>query len=81
MASKKTLDVLENLIRKEIESYLRENNINFKRIDELEDTANAQNDQKVAQLKQKKADLEKKAAQGDAEIAKIKQQIDAIEKK
>ena len=32
-------------------------------------------------LKQKKADLEKKAAQNDGEIAKIKQQIDAIEKK
>ncbi len=52
-----------------------------KRLNELESTTNAADDQKVAALKQKKADLDKKAAQNDAEIAKLKQQIDAIEKK
>mgnify|MGYP003336530768 CR=1 FL=1 len=69
------------LIRQEIESYLRENKKKFRRIDELESATNAADDQKVAALKQKKADLEKKAAQNDGEIAKLKQQIDAIEKK
>jgi hypothetical protein len=71
---------LKDYIRLEIESYLRENKIKFRRINELEDTANAANDAKVATLKQKKADLDKQAAMKDAEIAKIKQQIDAIEK-
>jgi wobble nucleotide-excising tRNase len=79
--AKGQLDVLESLIRKELEAYLRENKIKFRRLNELESTTNAADDQKVAALKQKKADLEKKAAQNDAEIAKIKQQIDAIEKK
>lgn len=81
MALNKVEKVLETLIRKEIESYLRENKKKFKRLDELESATNAADDQKVAALKQKKADLEKKAAQTDGEIAKIKQQIDAIEKK
>jgi predicted nuclease with TOPRIM domain len=79
--AKGQLDVLESLIRKELEAYLRENKIKFKRLNELESTTNAADDQKVAALKQKKADLDKKAAQNDAEIAKLKQQIDAIEKK
>lgn len=81
MALNKVEKVLETLIRKEIESYLRENKKKFKRLDELESATNAADDQKVAALKQKKADLEKKAAQTDGEIAKIKSQIDAIEKK
>ena len=81
MALSKIEKVLESLIRQEIESYLRENKKKFRRIDELEDSQNAANDQQVAALQAKKADLEKKAAQTDGEIAKIKQQIDAIEKK
>jgi hypothetical protein len=81
MALSKIEKVLESLIRQEIESYLRENKKKFRRIDELESATNAADDQKVSALKQKKADLEKKAAQNDGEIAKIKQQIDAIEKK
>lgn len=76
---------IKDFIRTEIESYLRENKIKFKKkkksLKELESTANAQDDQKVAQLKQQKADKEKQAAQTDGEIAKLKQQIDAIEKK
>lgn len=70
------LSELRKLIREEIKKAIRETSIN-----ELEDTANAANDMQVAALKQKKADLDKQAAQKDAEIAKIKQQIDAIEKK
>ena len=83
MASTKSLKVLESLIRRELEAYLRENKIKFKKksMNELEDTTNAANDTKVAALRQKKADLDKQAALKDAEIAKIKQQIDAIEKK
>lgn len=76
---------IKDFIRTEIESYLRENKIKFKKkkksLKELESTANAQDDQKVAALKQQKADKEKAAAKTDGEIAKLKQQIDAIEKK
>ncbi len=76
---------ITDFIRTEIETYLRENKIKFKRkkksLKELESTANAQDDQKVSQLKQQKADKEKAAAKTDGEIAKLKQQIDAIEKK
>jgi hypothetical protein len=76
---------ISDFIRAEIETYLRENKIRFKRkkksLKELESTANAADDQKVSQLKQQKADKEKQAAKMDGEIAKIKQQIDAIEKK
>ena len=75
---------IKDFIRTEIEAYLRENKIKFKRksaLQELESTANAQDDQKVATLKQQKADKEKAAAKTDGEIAKLKQQIDAIEKK
>ncbi len=76
---------IKDFIRTEIESYLRENKIKFKKkkksLKELESTANAQDDQKVATLKQQKADKEKAAAKTDGEIAKLKQQIDAIEKK
>ena len=75
---------IKDFIRTEIEAYLRENKIKFKRkstLQELESTSNAQDDQKVAQLKQQKADKEKQGAQTDGEIAKLKQQIDAIEKK
>ena len=76
---------IKDFIRTEIESYLRENKIKFKKkkksLKELESTANAQDDQKVATLKQQKADKEKAAAKTDGEIAKRKQQIDAIEKK
>jgi len=75
---------LKQFIRAEIESYLRENKIKFKRrktLKELESTANAQDDQKASALKQQKADKEKQAAKMDGDIAKLKQQIDAIEKK
>ena len=75
---------IKQFIRTEIENYLRENNIKFKRkasLKELESAAGAQDDQKVAALKQQKADKEKAAAKTDGEIAKLKQQIDAIEKK
>ena len=83
MASTKSLKVLESLIRRELEAYLRENKIKFKKksMNELEDTANAANDVQVAKLNQQKADKEKQAAVIGGEIAKIKQQIDAIEKK
>jgi hypothetical protein len=82
MASTKSLKVLESLVRREVEAYLRENKIKFKKsINELEDTANAANDMQVAKLNQLKADKEKQAATIAGEIAKIKQQIDAIEKK
>lgn len=83
MASTKNLKVLESLIRREIEAYLKENKIKYKKnnINELEDTANAANDIRVAKLNQQKADKEKQAATIGGEIAKIKQQIDAIEKK
>lgn len=77
--AKTSLKGLKNIIREELVSYLREQKA--KKLNELESTTNAADDQKVAALKQKKADLEKKAAQNDGEIAKIKTQIDAIEKK
>lgn len=75
---------IKQFIRTEIESYLRENKIKFKRkkaLKELESAASAQDDQKVSALKQQKADKEKQAAKMDGDIAKLKQQIDAIEKK
>jgi hypothetical protein len=77
---------IKDYIREEIEAILREKKIKFKRkakapIKELESTANAQDDQKVAQLQAQKADKEKQKAGVDGEIAKLKQQIDAIEKK
>jgi hypothetical protein len=75
---------IKDYIREEIEAILREKNIKFKRktsIKETESTANAQDDQKVAQLSAQKADKEKQKAGMDGEIAKLKQQIDAIEKK
>ena len=75
---------IKEIIRKEIERYLRENGIKFKRkaqLKELESATSAQDDQKVAALKAQKADKEKQAAGVDGEIAKLKQQIDAIEKK
>jgi hypothetical protein len=75
---------IKDYIREEIETMLREKNIKFTRktsLKELESTANAQDDQKVAQLAAQKADKEKQKAQVDGEIAKLKQQIDAIEKK
>jgi hypothetical protein len=78
------MNSIKQFIRTEIENYLRENKIKFKRkasLKELESTANAQDDQKVSALKQQKADKEKAAAKADGEIAKLKQQIDAIEKK
>jgi hypothetical protein len=70
------LSELRKLIREEIKKAIRETSIN-----ELEDTANAANDVQVAKLNQQKADKEKQAAIIGGEIAKIKQQIDAIEKK
>ena len=75
---------IKNYIRREIEVILRENKVKFKRkksIKETESTANAQDDQKIAQLAAQKADKEKQKAGMDGEIAKLKQQIDAIEKK
>lgn len=75
---------IKDYIRTEIETYLRENKIKFKRktsLKELESATNAADDQKVATLKQQKAEKEKTGAQVDGEIAKLKQQIDAIEKK
>jgi len=70
------LSELRKLIREEIKKAIEETSIN-----ELEDTANAANDVQVAKLNQQKADKEKQAAIIGGEIAKIKQQIDAIEKK
>jgi hypothetical protein len=70
------LSELRKLIREEIKKAIKETSIN-----ELEDTANAANDVQVAKLNQQKADKEKQAAIIGGEIAKIKQQIDAIEKK
>jgi hypothetical protein len=75
---------IKDYIRQEIEVILRENKIKFKRrssIEEAESAANAQDDQKIAQLAAQKADKEKQKAGMDGEIAKLKQQIDAIEKK
>ncbi len=75
---------IKDYIREEIETILREKKIKFKRktsIKETESAANAQDDQKVAQLAAQKADKEKQKAGMDGEIAKLKQQIDAIEKK
>ena len=75
---------IKDFIREEIEAILREKKVKFKRkssIKETESAANAQDDQKVAQLQAQKADKEKQKAGMDGEIAKLKQQIDAIEKK
>lgn len=75
---------IRDYIREEIETILREKKIKFKRkstLKETESTANAQDDQKVAQLQAQKADKEKQKAGMDGEIAKLKMQIDAIEKK
>jgi len=75
---------IKDYIREEIEAILREKKIKFKRkasIKEEESSANAQDDQKIAQLQAQKADKEKQKAGMNGEIAKLKQQIDAIEKK
>lgn len=75
---------IKQFIRTEIESYLRENKIKFKRkvsIKETESATNAADDAQISKLTAKKADKEKQKAGIDGEIAKIKGQIDAIEKK
>lgn len=80
---------IKQFIRTEIENYLRENKIKFKRktslnetdLVETESAANAADDAQISKLKAQKADKEKQAAGIDGEIAKIKGQIDAIEKK
>jgi len=75
---------IKNYIREEIEKVLREKNVQFKRkssLEELESADSAVDDQKVSQLAGQKADKEKQKAAMDGEIAKLKQQIDAIEKK
>jgi len=78
------MESIKQYIIAEIEGYLREKKIKFKRrapLRELETATNAADDEKVAQLRMQKADKEKQAAGVESEIAKIKSQIDAIEKK
>ena len=75
---------IKQFIRTEIENYLRENKVKFKRktsLKETESSANAADDAQISKLRAQKADKEKQAAGIDGEIAKIKGQIDAIEKK
>ena len=75
---------IKQYIRTEIENYLRENNIKFKRktsLEETESAANAADQVQISKLTAQKADKEKQKAGVDGEIAKIKGQIDAIEKK
>ncbi len=55
---------IKDFIREEIEAILREKKVKFKRktsIKETESTANAQDDQKVAQLAAVNAELDKEA--------------------
>lgn len=83
MASNKTINALESLIQKELESYLKENNIKFKKksINELESAAGSADETAAAKLQQQKADLDKQIAALGVKKAALMKQIDALEKK
>lgn len=82
MASK-GLKMLENIIRKEVEAYLRETKIKFKRkqMNELESASSAADEEKAAKLQQDKAKLDQQIAGISQKKAALQKQIDAIEKK
>jgi chromosome segregation ATPase len=82
MASK-GLKMLENIIRKEVEAYLRENKIKYKKkqMNELESAADAADEEKAAKLQQEKAKLDQQIAGIQQKKAGLQKQIDAIEKK
>lgn len=83
MASNKAINALESLIQKELESYLKENNIKFRKrsINELESATSAADETQVAKLQQQRADLDKQIAALGVKKAAIMKQIDALEKK
>ena len=76
----KGLKMLENIIRKEVEAYLRENKIKYKKkqMNELESAAD---EEKAAKLQQEKAKLDQQIAGIQQKKAGLQRQIDAIEKK
>lgn len=83
MASNKNINALEGLIKRELESYLKENNIKYRKksINELESTTGAADETAVAKLQQQRADLDKQIAALGVKKAAIMKQIDALEKK
>ena len=79
MASK-VLQMLEKLIRAEVDNYLQERKKKMK-MNELESAAGAADEEKAAKLQQDKAKLDQQIAAIQQKKAALQKQIDAIEKK
>jgi hypothetical protein len=83
MSSVARIKALEGVIREELEAYLKENKIKFRKrkLNELESATASADETQVAKLQQQKADLDKQIAALGVKKAAIMKQIDALEKK
>ena len=83
MSSTASIKALEGVIREELEAYLKENKVKFKRknLNELESATASNDETQVAKLQQQKADLDKQIAALGVKKAALMKQIDALEKK